>query len=313
MTSTVMAAEVVDTSGRALVGPTSTTDDLADGRQSVDQTPAWTWAGATLVGAADRPDIADLAVHVDRRGLALAPPALAPGGQVRWRTLRWTTVLSIAVRSATIGRIGTPEPARTPDTVGTPGTPGTAPTGAARTPSTAGTSGTAPVAGAGTVVLIRTDRATYRLRLPEVAPAAVATALQRFAPDGLMTGPTRPVSGSPSTSLHRVDGAPRRGRPRAPDALGYQASVADSDASSRSAEQELAEEPTGGDAARPAIASRTAPSTFVRIRPVLTAVLVLAVATMVALVLADSVGAIHLTWLGGTGASSPSAAPFHLR
>ncbi|MDA8268658.1 MAG: hypothetical protein M0013_09865 [Actinomycetota bacterium] len=309
MTSTVVAAEVVevaDPSGSAVVGPSSTTDDPADERQPVGESPAWAWAGATLIGAADRPDIVDLAVHVDRRGLALAPPAISPGAEEHWRTLRWTTVRSIAVRSATIARIGTPESARTP-------TPGTAPAAGVRTPSTTRTPGTAPAAGAGTVVLIRTDRATYRLRLPEVAPATVATALRRFAPDGLMTGPTRPAIGSPPTPLHGVAGAPRRGRPRAPAALGYQSSVAGSDASSRSAEQELAEEPTDGDAARPAIASRTAPSTFVRIRPVLTAVLVLAVATMVALVLADSVGAIHLTWLGGTGASSPSAAPFHLR
>lgn len=47
--------------------------------------------------------------------------------------------------------------------------------------------------------------------------------------------------------------------------------------------------------------SAAAPSWFLRLRPVLTVVLVLAVATMVALVLAESTGAIHLSWLGGSG------------
>ena len=298
MTSTVVTAEVVDPSGSAAMGPSSTKDHPADDRQPIGRAPAWTWAGATLLGDADRPDIVDLSVHVDRRGLALAPPATSPGVDERWRTLRWTTVRSIAVRSATIAPIGTAEPARTPSTTGTPGT--------------------APTAGAGSIVLIRTDRGTYRLRLPEVAAADVATAVQRFAPDVLITGPTRPASGSPQAPLHGVAGAPTRGRPRTPDILGHQPSDAGSTARPRSAAQELAEEPTDGDApagsaSTTGSASRTAPSTFVRIRPVLTAVLVLAVATMVALVLADSVGAIHLTWLGGTGASSPSAAPLHLR
>lgn len=44
-----------------------------------------------------------------------------------------------------------------------------------------------------------------------------------------------------------------------------------------------------------------APSWFLRLRPFLTVVLALAVATMVALVLAESTGAIHLSWLGGSG------------
>lgn len=52
-----------------------------------------------------------------------------------------------------------------------------------------------------------------------------------------------------------------------------------------------------------------APTTFERIRPLLTVLLVLAVAAMVALLLADSTGAIHLSWLGGSGARTPGAAP----
>lgn len=46
---------------------------------------------------------------------------------------------------------------------------------------------------------------------------------------------------------------------------------------------------------------------FNRLRPLLIVVLVLAVAAMVALVLAQSVGALHWSWLGGAGGSTPTA------
>lgn len=53
--------------------------------------------------------------------------------------------------------------------------------------------------------------------------------------------------------------------------------------------------------ARPASAAPAAPAWFLRLRPALTVMLVLAVAAMVALVLAASTGAVHLGWLGGGG------------
>lgn len=60
-------------------------------------------------------------------------------------------------------------------------------------------------------------------------------------------------------------------------------------------------EPPAGPAEPPAGPAVTR-STFDRLRPVLAVILVLAVATMAALVLAVSTGAVHLAWLGGTGA-----------
>lgn len=49
-------------------------------------------------------------------------------------------------------------------------------------------------------------------------------------------------------------------------------------------------------------------SWFDQLRPLLTVALVVVVATMAALVLAASVGAIHLSWLGSNGAGAPGAA-----
>jgi len=71
------------------------------------------------------------------------------------------------------------------------------------------------------------------------------------------------------------------------------------------------------DRVRPDEAHRPAPhpspsaTTFERIRPLLRVVLVVAVATMAALVLAASTGAIHLAWLGGTGATARLPLPGH--
>jgi len=47
------------------------------------------------------------------------------------------------------------------------------------------------------------------------------------------------------------------------------------------------------------------------IRPVLIVTLAVAVAVMIALVLAESVGALHLGWLGGTPTTSPTSFVFH--
>lgn len=52
----------------------------------------------------------------------------------------------------------------------------------------------------------------------------------------------------------------------------------------------------------------TLASRFDRVRPLVTVALVILVAAMAALVLAASVGAVHLSWLGSNGASTPSAA-----
>jgi hypothetical protein len=58
-------------------------------------------------------------------------------------------------------------------------------------------------------------------------------------------------------------------------------------------------------------APRTVTSRFERVRPALRLLLVVAVATMAALVMAASTGAIHLSWLGGTAASTGLPVPGH--
>jgi hypothetical protein len=45
---------------------------------------------------------------------------------------------------------------------------------------------------------------------------------------------------------------------------------------------------------------------------VLIPVLVAVVAAMVALVLAQSIGAVHLSWLGGTGGSTPASTTYRV-
>lgn len=231
------------------------------------------WDGVTLLGSGTRPDLPDLVMTVDGRGLSLRRPA-GTGEDDRWRVLPWASVTAAAAR---------PDRDR-------------------------------PERDA--IVLVRTTRRTFRLWLPAVDPRTVAASLQRVAPAGLPIGrpkhsATEPAALAASTPSEVVPAPPT---PVVDDALGVLHSVpapALPPASARTSSDRTSSARTSS--ARHAGHARAAhrpiepAPAFHRVRPVLTVVLVAVVAAMVALVLAESVGAIHLAWLGSTGAGRPSS------
>lgn len=147
----------------------------------------------------------------------------------------------------------------------------------------------------GAVLLVRTSQRSYRVELPATDVASVRAALRSVLPLPA-PGPNRSAERSPVV-------APTAG-PLAPPAPAASAQPPATLRTAGAVGATLGPLP----AARSASDERAAPAgVFERVRPVLAVALVLAVATMVALVLAASAGAIHLSWLGGPGPSSPTS------
>lgn len=180
----------------------------------------------------------------------------------------------------------------------------------------------------GTAVLVATDRQVHRLWVPGADPGHTANRLAAAAGEVPVTfrqagGPDVASTASPEATFPEVAGtgatAPRRTTTRArpatritpraphpspaaapsthpPAAAAPSTAPPEPPAAPSTSPSPAAAPPTPRAAHR---APAAVPAWFARVRPVLTVVLVLAVATMVALVLADSMGAIHLGWLGG--------------
>jgi hypothetical protein len=127
----------------------------------------------------------------------------------------------------------------------------------------------------GGLVTITTAAAIYQLLVPDRDADAVVDLLTPWLPTTTARPPVEPPAGPTVTPPAGPTVTPSAG-------------------------------PTVTPSAGPTITPPTGPtitrSTFDRLRPVLAVILVLAVATMAALVLAVSTGAVHLAWLGGTGA-----------
>jgi hypothetical protein len=127
----------------------------------------------------------------------------------------------------------------------------------------------------GTTVLVATASGVHHLWVPRAHPARTADALAAVA--GAVPVTYRPPNPPPDAAA-----APEVPAPPA------------------------ASRATSNGPVRPA--TTAAPAWFLRARPALTVVLVVAVSAMVALVLAASAGAIHLGWLGGgAGGQIPPA------
>lgn len=144
-------------------------------------------------------------------------------------------------------------------------------------------------------LLLQTERVRYHVRIPGQLPPGVASALSRVVP--------------PGTRVVTVDGAEEDATSTPPgDGAAATAGAQLTGAQLTGAQLTGGPEPPAPPAVHPPAGARrgTRPSpVFDKVRPVLAVVLAIAVATMVALVLADSMGAIHLSWLGGTGSSVP--------
>ncbi len=216
---------------------------------------------------------------------------------------------AVLVRSVGSVTSGSSEPFAT---AGTPGTPGTA--GTPGTPGTAGTPGTSDpktvpwcdvtgwrvdpytLAGReGAAVTLQTAGRVLHFAIPGGDPGTIERALRELAerrhasPEHADQGEAEPapITSAPADS------------PDAPQA--------DATAVRAAGTPDAADAPQAGATGVPT--TRAPGGSFARWQPILVVLLVLFLATAVSLVLAQSAGAIHLSWLGGFGSSSTVPTP----